>query len=215
MRIVALVPIKIESERVPFKNIRKLGHQALCKYILDTLSMVKEIDDIYVYCSSPRIKEYLPERVKFLERPKKLDEPGTLGMDIYQSFADRVPADYYLLCHATSPYLKSSSIETGIRAIQAGYDSAFAVIKKKTFAWFKSVPLNYSLRHVPRTQEITPVFLETSAYYLFSSRTLLDGKRIGDNPFMVETSDIEAIDIDEEADFALAERLYPTYLSTL
>ena len=206
MRIVALVPIKLESQRLPFKNIRSLGGHPLCWYILNSLKKVPERVVLVFYCSNPQICDYLPSGIRYLERPVSLDRPETLGMEIYPSFAQQVDADYYLLCHTTSPYLKVSSIETGIRAIQAGYDSAFTVIRKQTFIWYEGRPLNYSLDVIPRTQDIHPIYIETSAYYLFSKKVLQEHRRIGDRPFMVVTTDLEAIDIDEESDFLLAER---------
>jgi len=207
MKIVALVPIKLESERIPFKNIRRLGNHPLCYYILNTLKKVSDIDRIVVYCSSDKIRDYLPDGVEYLQRPASLDKSETLGMEIYRKFAEEIVADYYLLCHTTSPYLKVSSIETGIHAIKSGYDSAFTVNRKKTFVWYDGQPLNYDLNQIPRTQDIKPIYVETSAYYLFSRETLLCDRRIGDKPFMVETSELESIDIDEEIDFEIAQTL--------
>ena len=61
MKTVAFVPIKLNSERLPFKNIRLFKNgKPLIYYILNTLKKVSEIDEIYVYCSSDEIIKYFP-----------------------------------------------------------------------------------------------------------------------------------------------------------
>ena len=56
-----------------------------------------------------------------------------------------------------------------------------------------------------RTQDIKPIFYETSAFYIFRNELLKKyNRRIGQNPFMVETDNIESIDIDEKKDYELA-----------
>ena len=69
MKVVGLVPIKLNNERMPNKNILPFdGGKPLISYILDTLISIKKIDDIYVYCSSKEIKKFLPKGVSFLQR---------------------------------------------------------------------------------------------------------------------------------------------------
>ena len=127
-KIVAFVPIRLNSSRLPQKSIKLLGNKPLCKYILETLLSISEIDEVYVFASNPHIKQYLPKGVKFLSRPTSLDSHSTLGMDIYQEFIKKVEADVYLLAHVTSPFIKKSSIELGLQSVCVNQnDSAFSV----------------------------------------------------------------------------------------
>ena len=74
MKTIAFVPMKLKNERLPGKNTKPFTHgKPLCKYILETLKKVKEIDEIYVYCSDPAILLYLPKGIKFLKRDPALD----------------------------------------------------------------------------------------------------------------------------------------------
>jgi hypothetical protein len=67
---------------------------------------------------------------------------------------------------------------------------------------------DYDLTNVIRTQEIEPVFYETSAFYIFKKEILdKSNRRIGFNPFLVETDRIESIDIDEKEDYELAKNI--------
>lgn len=53
MKIVAVIPIKLNNERVPVKNIKCFsdGTPLIC-CIQSTLMKSKLIDEIYVYCSN-------------------------------------------------------------------------------------------------------------------------------------------------------------------
>ena len=51
MKVVAFVPIRLNSKRVVGKNLKMLGDKPLLQYILETLVTVPQIDEVYVYCS--------------------------------------------------------------------------------------------------------------------------------------------------------------------
>ena len=209
MKRVAFVPIRLNSQRVEGKNLRLLGGQPLMTYLLRSLAAAKNIDEVYVYCSNPAIQEYLPEGVRFLKRDERLDSNTTLGEEIYDAFTAEVDADIYILAHATSPFIRTSTIEDAVARVESGeYDSAFSAERVQTFAWWEGKPLNYSLEYVPRTQDLEPVYVETSAFFIFRSevwRTL--HRRIGERPYTAVTDRIESMDIDNPDDFLLAEAI--------
>lgn len=211
MKVVALVPIKLNSRRVANKNIRNFeGGNPLCTYILDTLLEVDEIDEIYVYCSDEKIKNYIPQGVKFLKRDESLDRDQTKINEVIKSFSQDVNADIYVQTHATSPFISAESIGKAIKAIKdEGFDSAFAVTKLQTFMWKNGKPFNYSMNAVPRTQDLEPLYVETSGFYAYTYDVVNNlERRIGEKPKMIEVADIEAIDIDEESDFDFANLIF-------
>ena len=210
VKIVAFVPIKLKSERLPNKMLLNLGEKKLCQYIFDVLLQVKKTYniDIYCYCSDASLKDYLPHDVIFLKRSTSLDGNEVKGIQIYNEFAKQVKSDIYILCHATSPFISKDSIIKGIdKVVNENYDSSFSCSKVQTFCWYDGKTLNYSLDDVVRTQEIKPLFWETSAFYIFKKDILDNGRRIGNRPFLVETDLIESIDIDEQKDYELAVKI--------
>jgi CMP-N-acetylneuraminic acid synthetase len=205
MKIIAFVPIKLNSQRLSNKNILNLGNKPLCYYIFNTLKKINLIDKIYVFCSDERIKDYIPNDIIFLKRDKSLDKNNVLGMDIYQSFISQVKSDIYVLCHATSPFISENSIKLGLNnIIQKGYDSSCSSQNVNTFCWYNNKPLNYLLNNIPKTQNIKPIIIETSAFYAFKKEVIENKRRIGNNHSFVETNYKESIDIDTEDDFKLA-----------
>lgn len=206
MKTVALIPIKLNSQRLPNKNILPIAGHPLCWHLCNTLNQVKGIDEVYVYCSDPIIKQYIPEKTKFLQRPKWLDGDLVKGFDIYREFIKTVDSDIYILAHTTSPFIKAKSCEIALEHILSGEnDSAFSAERIQTFAWFKEKPINYDLNDVPRTQDIEPIWVETSAFFMFKKEIFtIHNRRIGFNPYIQEVSGIEAIDIDEKKDYDMA-----------
>lgn len=211
MKIVAIVPMKLNNRRLPQKNTKPFHNgKPLCYYILSTLLKIKEISEVYVYCSNPDIKEYLPEGIKYLQRPESLDQDTTKMNEVLECFTGEVPADIYVMTHTTAPFISAESIEKGIQAVKEnGYDSAFAVKKLQDFLWKDGQPFNYKLDAIPRTQDLPILYEETSGFYIYHSDVITKLKRrIGNHPYMVEVSEIESVDIDEAEDFEIADAIY-------
>lgn len=212
MKIVALVPIKLNSQRLPHKNILPLAGRPLCWHIVNTLLKVKKIDEVYVYCSDEAVERYLPTGAVVKKRDKKLDNDLVKGSEIYRNFIHDIDADIYVLAHTTSPFIKLKSIEEALdHVLCEEYDSAFSAQRVQTFAWYQGKPINYDLDDVPRTQDMEPIWIETSAFFIFRKELFTKyNRRIGFHPYIQEVSGLEAIDIDEKKDYEMALRLIET-----
>lgn len=211
MKTVAIVPMKLNNSRLPQKNIKPFTNgKPLCFYILNTLLSIDKIDEVYVYCSNETIKNYIPEGVKYLKRSTALDKDSTKMNEVLTAFANDVPADIYVMTHTTAPFISKESIEKGIDAVASGMnDSAFAAKKLQDFLWKDGKPFNYSLEDIPRTQDLPPLYEETSGFYIYDSSVINDlGRRIGQKPYVVEVNEIESIDIDEKEDFDIADAVF-------
>ena len=211
MKTIAIVPIKLNNERLPNKNIKPFDNgEPLCHYIFEALKQVKGIDEIYVYCSNSKIQDFIPKGIKFLKRSETLDQNTTKINEVLSAFAQDVPADVYVMSHATAPFISPQSIEKGLQAVlQQRFDSAFAVRKIQTFLWKDGTPFNYNLNNIPRSQDLPPTFEETSGFYIYRSEVITElNRRIGDNPYMVEVNAIESCDIDTQEDFDVANVIF-------
>lgn len=211
MKIVAIVPMKLNNQRLPQKNTKCFSNgEPLCTYILNSLLKIKEIESVYVYCSNPEIRQYLPEGINYLQRKASLDSDTTTMNEVLSSFANDVPADIYVMTHTTAPFISPHSIRKGISAVLSGdYDSSFAAKRVQDFLWKDGKPFNYQLEHIPRTQDLPILLEETSGFYIYKKDVIKQLKRrIGKQPFIVEVDEIEAIDIDEPIDFEIADAVY-------
>lgn len=205
-KVVAFVPLKKNSERLLNKNFLLLENRPLYQHILNTLINVDEISETYIFSSCDEFQEGIPSKVKFLRRDERLDQNETLGEEIYDAFIDQVEADIYILAHATSPFLSSSSVSQALGAVlNKEFDSAFSAVEIKNFAWFDNKPLNYSLSLIPRTQDLKSVFIETSGFYIFKKEVWTQSRqRIGKKAYCHVVNIKEGLDIDEAEDFEMA-----------
>jgi len=212
MKTVAFIPIKLNNERLPNKNIISFKNgKPLVHYIFETALRVSNVDEVYCFCSQDKIKDYIPVKVKFLKRPEWLDSNTATATNFVCEFAKRVKADIYILLHCTAPFLSTSTIYSGIEAIKSGkYDSAISVSKHNDFLWINNKP-NYDITNIPRTQDLDPFYTETNGMYVFKREVVLNERRIGDSPYLIEVDSIEAIDIDEKIDFEIAEAIFNTF----
>ena len=212
--IVALVPMRHHSERVPGKNYRVLAGKPLYGYIIETLLTCPEINQIVVNTDSPTIEEGISDQypsVKLIQRPSHLCGDMVPMNEILLYDIEQVPADFYLQTHSTNPLLRAETISRAIQTFLADRErtSLFSVTRVQTRLWSEDgKPLNHNPKELLRTQDLPPVYEENSCIYLFSRSTLLESKnRLGESPRLFEIDPSEAWDIDDEIDMSIVESL--------
>ncbi len=214
-RIVALVPMRHHSERVPGKNYRLLAGKPLYQHIVETLLACPEIAQVVVDTDSPVVMQGLQERfpqVICLERPEHLRADTIPMNEILLHDTAQVPADFYLQTHSTNPLLRSETIRRAVGSLLANYpanDSLFSVTRLKTRLWDALArPVNHNPAILLRTQDLPPIYEENSCIYLFTRATLeLRRNRLGERPMLFEIDADEAWDIDDELDFQIVDFL--------
>lgn len=212
-RIVALIPMRHHSQRVPSKNYRPLNGKPLFHHIVETLLKCPEIGKIVIDTDSPDVREgvskYFPS-VDVLDRPEHLRADDISMNEVLLYDTSLYPADLYLQTHSTNPMLRSESISKGIgilRQYYPGNDSLFSVTRIQSRLYDELArPINHNPNILIQTQDLPPVYEENSCLYLFTRDNLEKRRtRIGDRPYLLELDPSEAWDIDEEIDFRIAD----------
>lgn len=214
-RIVALLPMKANSERVKGKNFRDFCGKPLFRWILDTLLEVQEIDQIVINTDARHIlaQNGLIETDRVVIRDRKPVICGdTVSMNLV--LADdvaNVPADLYLMTHTTNPLMSAATIRSAIAAFREGQaagkaDSLFTVDKFQTrFYRSDCSAVNHDPNNLIPTQQLEPWFEENSNLYIFTQDSFAKTKaRIGKQPMMYEGPYFESIDIDTPQDWDFA-----------
>lgn len=214
-KIVAIVPMRHESERVKGKNYRLLAGVPLYHHILKTLISCKEIQEIVVDTDSQLIMEGVVEsfpQVRILERPDHLREGNIAMNEVLLHDVSLVTADFYLQTHSTNPLLTRETISRAISVFlenYPAYDSLFSVTRWQTRLYDDTgMAVNHDPNVLLRTQDLPPIYEENSCLYIFTRRTLEEQhNRIGKRPYLYEIDPEEAWDIDEEIDFKIVNLL--------
>ena len=89
-KIVALVPIKKNSERVAKKNFKKIQGKPLYKYLLEKLSKCN-FDEVYVDSDSPEIKKYCKRmNFNFIQRKSSLSKKNANGkLEMHKCYGEQ------------------------------------------------------------------------------------------------------------------------------
>ena len=215
--VVGFVPSKLNSQRLPRKNVRPLGGVPLINYALDTLSNAADVDDVVVYASDPEVMDHVTAAgCRYVQRPVALDANDASVQDFVNGFIADVAADVIVLLHATSPFIRTETIERCVDEVVSGrHRSAFAALQMRRFAWYGAAPLNYRLdRPTPRTQDLQPVLIEQSGCYVFTRELFTSTqRRIDDDPYICFVDELEGHDIDTAIEFEMAEALLPLVAS--
>ena len=216
-KLVALMPMRHSSERIPGKNYRSFGDgRPLFHHMVDVMLACPAIEKIVIDTDSPVIKEHCAEKypqVLVLDRPEHLRDGATPMNDVLLRDIHEVESRFYLQTHSTNPLLRPETLARAVDTFFENYpvyDSLFSVTRRQTRYWD---PLGRAINHNPnillRTQDLPPVYEENSCIYIFERETLIDKhNRIGNRPFLYEIEQLEAQDLDEEIDFQVADLIY-------
>jgi CMP-N-acetylneuraminic acid synthetase len=217
MKVTALLPMKGHSERVPNKNMRLFAGKPLYHRVATILQNSDLVDGIVINTDSQEIADdaigHFP-KVKIVWRPKELQGDFVPMNDIIGYDLSKTKGDQYIQTHSTNPLLTLQTLNAGIDKYFSSaerFDSLFSVTRIQTrLYWEDGQPINHNPQELIRTQDLPPVFEENSNFFLFSkaSYAAAGNKRIGLNPLMFPMDKLEALDIDEEEDFLLAETLF-------
>lgn len=214
-KVTALMPMKGNSERVPGKNIRDFAGKPLCLHVIDMLMECPSVEKIIINTDSEQIAELVQTRgkVQAVARPKELCGDFVSMNEIINHDLSFVATGHVLQTHATNPLLTASTLEKAIGEYMgrlSQYDSLFSVTAwQARFYWPDGRPVNHNPEELLRTQDLPPLYEENSCFYLFSPESFRANNktRIGKKPLPYPISKLEAIDIDEEDDFLMAQAL--------
>lgn len=217
-RIVALLPMKANSDRVKGKNFRDFNGKPLFRWILETLLAVPEIDEVVINTDARQIlaENGLVDgpRVRIRDRkPEICGDFVSMNLVLADDVAN-VPADIYLMTHTTNPLLSLPSVRGTLemfeRALADGSaDSVFTVNQFQTrFYRADASAINHDPDNLIRTQDLEPWFEENSNLYAFTAQSFASTKaRIGKRPKMYVMGRTESVDIDDAESWQMAEAM--------
>tara|TARA_A200000113_G_C8836741_1_gene345497 strand:+ start:793 stop:1470 length:678 start_codon:yes stop_codon:yes gene_type:complete len=214
-KVIALLPMKANSERVKGKNFRELAGKPLFKWILDELLAVPAIDKVVINTDARHILEEngLVETDRVIIRDRKEELCGDLvSMNlILADDIEAVPADTYIMTHTTNPLITAKTIEQGLETFHdtPSNDSLFTVNKVQTRFYKEDCSaVNHDPDNLIRTQDLEPWFEENSCLFYFTKDSFLKtNARIGETPQMMVTPPLESLDIDEPHDWEMVAAL--------
>lgn len=213
--IVALLPMKAHSERIPGKNFRQIAGKPLVKWILDALLEVDVVSKVVINTDARKLLDDIgvadSDRVLIRDRAQELCGDMVSMNLILQDDIAAVESDLYLMTHTTNPLISASTLREAIEKFDENNeaDSLFSVNRVQTrFYKGNGEAVNHDPDNLIRTQDLEPWYEENSCIYLFTRESFAKtGARIGQHPMMYETPPLESLDIDEPHEWFQAEAI--------
>jgi N-acylneuraminate cytidylyltransferase len=222
VKILALIPARGGSKRVVGKNIRLLGGKPLIVWSIDTVKGIPEICDILISTDEPAIAFVSKEAGALVPwlRPAELatDTASSVdaalhALDWYE--AERGEVDGLLLLQPTSPFRTKDTVLKGIQLFRNNPKQNVLGVSPTHVhpMWTFKLEGGYLVPFMQdnglgtRSQDLPPVFVVNGSFYLISPSELRTGRSfVGEKtvPLLIE-SPLEALDIDTEWDFKVAE----------
>lgn len=219
-RVVAIVPARAGSRRIPGKNLVPFGGRPLLVHSIEAAKGAYFVDACYVSTESTAIARVARAAgAGVIRRPARLatDTAPTEPVLVHALAWLRkhgIDPEVLVLLQPTSPLRTAAPVDMAVaKILETGCDSVVSVTPNPRSFWEggldgdRFVPRR-AVADRPRTQDIAPRYAEDGAIYAMRT-TLLEttGLRMGGDMRAVVLSNEESVDIDTPEDLVLAEHL--------
>ena len=205
MNIAAVIVSRKNSIRISHKSRKKINNKNLIERKIIQLKKVKQIDKIYLGTNDLSLKNLSKKyKINFVERENRYcDEKITNANEMIKNMLTFVDADIILWAHPTNPFITHQIYEKAIISFKKNsnkFDSLFSATEIKNHFWsHKKKPVNhnpFSKKHVVASK-LQPVFVQNGGIFIrYKKNMLLDGRFIGNKPFIFSLNEIEGWDLD-------------------
>jgi N-acylneuraminate cytidylyltransferase len=221
METIAFIPLRGNSKSIPWKNIRPFCGKPLAYWNLNALQNSALINKIVVATDSDNISSVIASfNFDKIEVFRRSDESATDTAPTEQVLLEYINSatgiskikkdDILILVQGTSPLTRRTDYEEALTLfLNKKYDSLLSCVRFKRFLWGEDgTPLNYDYGNRPRRQDFLGAFLENGAFYISRvSSIIMSGNRLSGKVGIYEMPEYTSVEIDEESDWVVAEKL--------
>ena len=219
---IAFIPVRCGSKSIPFKNIKEFCGKPLVYWNLEALEKSNNIDEIFVATDCEEIKNVVNSfnfsKVKIYDRDKENASDTSSTESVMLEFINKQnfkDSDLFFLVQATSPLTQTKDFDKALETLKnENADSLLTCIRTKRFFWDKNAnPINYDFTNRPRRQDFDGLFMENGAFYINSIENIKkDKNRLSGKIAIYEMEEFTAVEIDEEDDWLIAEKMMYKYI---
>ena len=222
-KLLAIIPARGGSKRLPRKNILDLGGKPLIAWTIEAAKKSKHIDEIIVSTEDKEIVEICKRfslDVPFL-REEELAADGVSSVAVVLDVLSKLKLlrnsyyDYIILLQPTSPLRTEKDIDGAVKLlINKKCNGVISVCEvKHSPLWYNKLPKNNSLSGFldksivnKRSQDLEKYYRLNGAIYLLKSNVIKEKKTfmLEDSCYAYRMSEENSIDIDDKIDLDLA-----------
>lgn len=224
-KILAVIPARLGSKRLPEKNIKMLNGKPLLAYTIDAIKKSQYIDRFVVSTEDTNIAQIAQScGAEIINRPKELasDESPTDDVIInvleqLQKKEQYIP-DIIILLQPTSPLRTTEDIDTAIKTfLDSSGESLVSVTEyDHTPYWAFRIEKGvlkpeFTKDSLKRSQDLPKLYRPNGSIFISRVQTFLEYRSFYTKQILSFIMPRErSIDIDDEFDFSIAEFLLRT-----
>lgn len=218
-KILALIPARGGSKRIPGKNSRLFMGKPIIQYSIDAASASEIFTDIWVSTDKDEIAELCrSEKIHVHDRSAEAaSDVATISEVLKEVLVDLdIHQGTLCLIYATAPFVDADMLKKSYREfVTSGADSLLPVVRysfpiqramKSEDGWLQMIqPENM---HV-RSQDLPASFHDAGLFFWINvEKFLQSGKVFMDKTLAFEVDEMYCQDIDNESDWKAAELKY-------
>lgn len=219
-KILAIIPARGGSKRLPKKNVLDLNGKPLISWSIEAGLNSKYVDKVIISTDNEEIKEISKKysSVEIIDRPAEFatDTASTFDALEHAILSLSEQYDYIVLLQATSPLRTTSHIDEAIQILFDKRADAIISVTEMDHSplWSNTLPEDKSMKAFlgeevknKRSQDLESYFRLNGAIYICKIDILLKEKTffLKDNIFAYVMDKSFSVDIDERLDFKIAE----------
>jgi len=212
-KMIAMIPARLGSKRIPKKNLRYLGEKPLIQYPIDLALQIEDFESVWVNTESEELGKAI-ERMgaKFHKRPIEFSADNCTNREFTYHFMCNHECDYVIMVNSTSPLLRIETIREFIDFVnEHDYDTVLSTISEKAESFYQGQPLNFDIKNKVNSQMLEPIEKTVWALTAWKRETFMRieqegicpvfGGKLGTFPIPKD----ESCDLDTEEDWHIAE----------
>lgn len=212
-RMIAMIPARLGSKRIPKKNLRYLGDKPLIQYPIDLALQIPEFESVWVNTESEELGHAAETMgAKFHKRPPEFSTDSSTNREFTYHFMCHHECDYVIMVNSTSPLLSIDTIQRFIQFTnEHDYDTILSTVSEKAESFYRGEALNFNLKQKVNSQILEPIEKTVWALTAWKRETFMKLEQEGICPIfggVLKTFQIpkdEACDLDTEEDWHIAE----------
>lgn len=216
IKVLAVVPARGGSKRVPKKNVKQLKGKPLIEWTLDEAYKSEMIDEVILSTDDDHIAEFANRGEIVVKRPEYLANDWARSVDVILDAIRFREGDIIVCLQPTSPFRTANDIDQAVKlylgkkcesvisVVEAGQKQCWMMKNRGQYIY----PV-YGHKHVNRrSQDLSHVYIPNGAIYVSSRNYLMQYQSFYTDwilPYVMPPE--RSIDIDDFKDFEIAEQM--------
>ena len=210
--ITVLIAVRGGSKRVPQKNVRPFCGSSMLELKVQQALRLESVNNVVVTSDDDEMLEMADKLGATAMKRDPYYASDTVPMgDVYIHLASILDCKDILWTPVTSPLVQDKTVQDCIDIYQhlTEYDSVVTTNIIKEYMWLDNKAINYDPKNHPRSQDLPEIYALNFAVNILPRELMIKNKNIlGDDFYAYMLDEVEALDVDTEYEFMLAEILY-------